>query len=119
MSKAPAIDMAAIDRLKEWGGNTLPQKMVGIFLDHTEDRLDQIRNGLAEEDHESAATGAHSLKSSAGNVGASQLQGICQEAEKMAEARDFSSLGSILPDLETAYAAAREELEKILEGLVE
>ena len=100
MSDSPVVDLAAIERLKKWGGNDLPQKMVGIFLDHTMDRLDQIRTGLAEEDQEAAATGAHSLKSSAGNVGAVRLQEICQEAERLAEGRDFSALGGVLPDLE-------------------
>ena len=116
MSKLPVIDMAAIERLQEWGGLDLPQKMVGIFLAHTADRLAQIQSGLAAKDHESAATGAHSLKSSAGNVGATQLQVLCQEAEIMAEAGDFSSLKALLPDLESAYAATREELRRIMEG---
>ena len=34
MSDLPVVDMAAIERLKKWGGNELSQKMVGIFLDH-------------------------------------------------------------------------------------
>jgi len=114
---APVIDIRALDRLRKWGGEGLPMRMVEIFLDHSSERLEQIRDGVARQDHRRAELGAHSLKSSAGNVGASRLQALCQGAETMAEDEDMSALAGLLPELDRAYSTARKELERILEGM--
>lgn len=114
---AKVIDPQAIERLGAWGGADLPRRMIEIFLTHTHDRVLQIRKGVAEGDATVVEGGAHSLKSSAGNVGASQLQGLCEEVEKLAGAKDFVALEELLEELGRAYAAARQELENILEGM--
>lgn len=117
MPDSPVIDIRAIERLRKWGGEALPRKMIEIFFNHASERLGQIRDGVAQEDPRQAQLGAHSLKSSAGNVGASRLEVLCQGAETLAEAGDLSALEGLLPELERVYATAREELETILEGM--
>lgn len=116
MPDSPVIDTTAIERLRKWGGEDLAQTMIEIFLNHASERLRQIREAVAQEDPRQAELGAHSLKSSAGNVGASRLEVLCQGAETLGEAGDLAALEGILPELEQAYAAAREELEEILKG---
>ena len=117
MPDSPVIDLGAIERLREWGGEGLPRRMVHIFLMHSPERILQIRKGIAEGDASGAGTGAHSLKSSAGNVGAARLQALCQAAETLAEAKDFAALKELLEELEGAHQDAHAELEKILEGM--
>lgn len=119
MRELGVIDGGAIRRLRDWGGPELPRKMVEIFLSHTPDRLVQIRAGVSGRNGAEVGAGAHSLKSSAGNVGAVQLQALCQAAEMMAEAKDFRALDGLLPELERIYSNSREELEGILKGMVE
>ena len=114
---APVIDFRALDRLAKWGGEALPARMIEIFLDHSSQRLEEIRDGVAGQDPGRAELGAHSLKSSAGNVGASRLQALCQGAERMAEAGDMSALAGLFPELDRAYSTARKELERILGGM--
>jgi HPt (histidine-containing phosphotransfer) domain-containing protein len=84
---------------------------------HSFERIVQIREGIQAEDATGVETGAHSLKSSAGNVGASRLQALCQAAEMLAEGGDFAGLSGLLGEIEGAYQDAREELERILEGM--
>jgi len=117
MPDSPVIDPGAIERLRKWGGEGLPRRMIDIFLIHSPERVLQIREGIAREDASGAETGAHSLKSSAGNVGATRLQALCQAAETLAEARDFVALKELLGELEGAHQDAQAELEKILEGM--
>lgn len=117
MPDSPVIDRTAIERLRKWGGADLPRTMIDIFLNHTPERLVQMREGVARKDAREAETGAHSLKSSAGNVGATRLQALCQAAEMLAEAGDLDAVGGLLGELEGAYAAARAELEKIMGGM--
>jgi HPt (histidine-containing phosphotransfer) domain-containing protein len=116
---SPVIDTRAIERLRKWGGENLPRRMVEIFLEHAPERLQQIRGGLEEGDGRRVETGTHSLKSSAGNVGAVRLQALCQAAEMLAEAGDLSGVQDLFPELEHALEETKEELAKILEGMGE
>jgi len=117
MSESPAIDRKALERMEEWGGPGMPRKMIDLFMTHTPERLAQLREGIARKDPEVAETGAHSLKSSAGNVGATRLQELCQKAELMAEEKDLGGLEGILSQLEAAYSAACQELDELMEGM--
>lgn len=117
MPESPVIDPGAIQRLRKWGGVGLPRRMIEIFLMHSAERIVQIRDGIEAKDAAAAETGAHSLKSSAGNVGASRLQALCQAAEMLAEAGDFGGLKGLVGEIESAHRDAKEELERILEGM--
>ena len=117
MNDQPIIDGRAIDRLKEWGGVELPRKLIDIFLSHSPERMEQIREGISTETSRQAEIGAHSLKSSAGNVGAVRLQSLANEAESLAGKADMSALGDVLPRLEEAFVDACEELKNLLEGM--
>ena len=119
MNDLPLVDLAQMDRLKEWGGGSLQRKMIDLFLTHAEVRLDQIRDGLATGTPEKAETGAHTLKSSAGNVGAQRVQRLAQDAEALAEAGDMSELGALLPSLEEEFRAACDALRHFVEGIEE
>ncbi len=119
MNDLPLVDLAQMDRLKEWGGGGLQRKMIDLFLTHAELRLDQIRSGLSTGDPERAETGAHTLKSSAGNVGAQRVQMLAQKAEALAEAGDLAGLGALLPPLEEEFSAACDALRHIMEGVEE
>ena len=103
----------------DWGGAALPRKMIGIFLEHSPERMDQIRNGLASGDLKLAEAGAHSLKSSAGNVGAVQLQHLSEEAETLAEDGKTEELRELFSVMEGAFEAACQALRTTLEGMEE
>jgi HPt (histidine-containing phosphotransfer) domain-containing protein len=117
MDDLPLVDPEQIERLNEWGGPGLQRKMIDLFLTHAQERLEQIRNGIAERNPESAETGAHTLKSSAGNVGAQRVQRLAQEAEELAEARKMDDLEALLPSLEEEFRRACDALNEVLEGV--
>ena len=108
-----AIDVQALDRLKEWGGEKLKGQMIRLFLKNSGVRMAQIRTGVVEEDHDTAERGSHSLKSSAANVGAETLRQLATQIESAALAHDYDRLRATLPDIEAAYGAAISELESI------
>ncbi len=119
MNDLPLIDTAQMDRLKEWGGKELQTKMVDLFLTHARDRMDQIREGLSTSQPETAETGAHTLKSSAGNVGAQKVQQLAQEAEMLAEEGNLEGLQTLMPSLEQEFDAACGALKEFIEEGVE
>ena len=119
MNELPLVDQNQMDRLTEWGGKDLQRKMVELFLTHAKERLDQIREGVSGGNAEMAETGAHTLKSSAGNVGAQRVQRLAQDAEGLAEAGQLEELKDLLPSLEEEFQAACGALEGFLEEVGE
>lgn len=114
MNDLPLVDPAQMERLKEWGGVGLQRKMIDLFLIHAQVRIDQIREGLSTGSPEKAETGAHTLKSSAGNVGVHRLQQLAQEAEDLAESGDMGKLEALFPSLEEEFRNACEALRQTL-----
>ena len=119
MEDLQTVDPAQIERLREWGGDALPPKMIDLFLTHACHRMDQIRTGILSGTAKEAEAGAHTLKSNAGNVGARRLQHLAQEAETLAEAEEFEKLKDLLPLLEEEFEKASDALRTLLEGMKE
>ena len=119
MTETQIIDPQALDRLREWGGDKLAGQMVRLFLKNSGTRMEQIRTGVNGGDLEEAERGAHSLKSSAANIGAEVLRTLATRIESAALDGNSQDAEALLPELESAYAAAMEELERIEKGMKE
>jgi HPt (histidine-containing phosphotransfer) domain-containing protein len=113
MTESPIIDPQALERLKEWGGDKLAGQMVRLFLKNTGSRMDQIRTGVSDGNLEEAERGAHSLKSSAANIGAEALRTLATRMESAALDANIDSARTLMPELETAFADAMKELAVI------
>ncbi len=119
MNEPVVIDRDALERLEEWGGRELIVKMLQIFLEHAPGRIDRIRSGSDRNALAEAERGAHSLKSSAGNVGARRLQRLAGELERRAAEGNAPEVRALLPRLEAAYVEARAALEAVAESLTD
>ena len=108
------IDPAALQRLEDWGGTSLSKEIVRLFLENGPTRVDQIRGAMDGDDLDAPERGAHSLKSSAANVGAQLLQKVASELELAASVGDVNRVRDLLPNLEQAFAQAAQELEVIV-----
>lgn len=108
------IDPAALKRLEDWGGTKLSHEIVRLFLENGPTRVDQIRGAMDGEDLEVPERGAHSLKSSAANVGAKQLQEVAGELEAAASSGDLERFRDLIPKLDQTFAQAVQELEVIV-----
>ena len=115
MSELPLVDLAQMERLSEWGGEGLQQKMVDLFLTHALERLEQIKEGVSSGNADKVETGAHTLKSSAGNVGAQRVQFLASDTEALAEAGKLEEVEALLPSLEKEFDAACGALRALVE----
>jgi HPt (histidine-containing phosphotransfer) domain-containing protein len=116
MTDSQIIDPQALERLEEWGGTKLAGQMVTLFIKNSGARMDQIRQGAESGDLQETERGAHSLKSSAANIGAEVVRTFATRAESAALEKDLDAVRRILPELESAYAAAMAALERIETG---
>lgn len=117
MSDSEILDAKALDRLREWGGDKLLAQMIRLFLENAPARMDQIRTGVRTGQAEEAEKGAHSLKSSAANLGAEHVRAFSADAERKAAAGDVAAVTALLPDLEEAFGRTIQALESIEKGL--
>ena len=117
MSESDILDQSALDRLRDWGGEKLLRQMIRLFLENAPARMAQIREGLSGGDVKESEKGAHSLKSSAANVGALRVRDIAANMERAASGGDSTAAHQLLPSLETAFTEAISALESAERGL--
>lgn len=118
MNQKPIVDQAALVRLQGLGGDKLVSQMARLYLENAAERLAQIDRGLADEAGLSEAeSGAHSLKSSAANIGALQVNVLCATMEGAAARGDRASVADLRESLARAVDDSRRRLAELVEGL--
>ena len=117
MSDGPAVDPAALARLKEWGGDSLLKDLIVLFRETTPVRITEIRGGIAGGSTDETERGAHTLKSSSGNLGAMRIYELASQIEARAIAGELEELSPLVDELQREFDRARTELESVEEGL--
>lgn len=105
------LDVAGLDRLHRIGGGEFVLEMIDLFLENAPQRLAAARAAVEAGDQKSLYRAAHSLKSTAANLGAQRLQGVAERLESLAAAGGTGSLGSVVSELEESYEQARGRLD--------
>ncbi len=108
----PILDAGALDRLESWGGADLRVKMVDLFFKNGPERVQGIRDGLAKGDLELAERSAHSLKSSAANLGGEAVRQLAARIEDSLEKGDSSAAAELAPELEARFAQMLDALRE-------
>lgn len=118
MDETPIIDQTALIRLERLGGGKLVVQMVRLYLENAAERLSQIDDGLSDGGSlDSAAGGAHSLKSSAANVGATRVRALAAAMEEAATAGRADEVRTLRSRLGPALDEAKERLDTLTEGM--
>lgn len=110
------INRTALERLKSIGGLNLLSRMVDLFRQNVLNRFDEISNGMDKSDNQEVIRGFHSIKSSAGNVGAEKLQAMAAAGEKHAVEWDQYTLQTHLDEMKSEYESVSIELEQYRGG---
>lgn len=105
------MDGAALDRLRKLGGDQFAGEMITLFLDYTQTKLVEARQALSAGDAAGVGKAVHPIKSSAGNVGAVQVQELAARIEQLAKQPAGTEMADLLGRLEQAFAAGRPDLE--------
>ena len=106
------LDPAALERLRELGGEALLTKMIDLFLENTPKRIQAALEGEKVGNWHEVERAAHSLKSSAANLGLNGLQALACEVEELAELQKADRIVPLLGELQAAYPAIRARLQE-------
>jgi len=104
-----AFDPARMIELTD-GDLALIEELVGVFLEDTPHRMDDLKQAIVEGDAERAIREAHSIKGTAGNMGCTELQQLTLEIEKDVRGGDLEGGRAKMPGLVEAYARLEAEL---------
>lgn len=118
MSNLPLIDEAVLESLGEYGPGDFLEQMIDLFLANSSQTMTSLREASAVGNGAQAAFDAHSLRSSAGNLGLLALVDAARRLEESALA-DSSSLLSRTHDVVAVHGATVEELVKFRDRLRE
>ncbi len=83
MTDSP-IDRRALDRLEKLGGSELIVRVIDQFLDKVPKRMEAACDRGRAGDLNAVEKAIHSIKSAAGNVGATQVSDFADHIEKLA-----------------------------------
>lgn len=95
--------------------------MVEYFLEDTGVYIKRIDEGISANDAEMVKSPAHTIKSSAGQIGAEKVSEIAKQIEEIAinmlegGEGDFKQLHSLFNELKAAFNEAEPELKKLIE----
>lgn len=78
-------------------------------------RLERLRVAVLAADAVAIERVTHSIKGSAGNIGARHLQEACRHVEDAAREKDMTRVGVALPDLEREAARVSAAIARLLE----
>ncbi len=111
-SNIPSIDPSAIARLKKMGSDVLVVKMIDLFLENIPQKIDIMKRAIQDNDFQSLEMAAHSLKSSAGNIGAKKLQKTANDIESLAHKKESKLLGKFIDSIITESSEVLDTLKK-------
>ena len=110
MNQPCQIDPAALDRLRRLGGDEFAARMIDLFGSFGAQKIGEARRALEVANRAEVAKLMHSMKSSAGNVGAVEVQDLAARLEQLA-LQSQDSLATVLQELELSFARTKLELE--------
>ncbi len=113
-----AVDVARLDVLRGMGprDGSLLVTLVDAFLSEAPASLAQLHEATARGDGKALQQGAHRLRGSSANVGASGAAARCGELEALGAAGDLSTAPDLLRGLEAELDQVGVELRAVASG---
>jgi HPt (histidine-containing phosphotransfer) domain-containing protein len=106
--------LAALRDLNPGDNDAFLKEIVGIYIEDTPRRLQDLRTSLASGDVALFTRAAHTIKGSSANVGAAALSGICERLESKSRTEGLVGVAALLAECEAAFAAASAELRRLV-----
>ena len=116
-SRDAIINLSTLNRLRELdpeNGTGVLKKLISIYLSYAPSYASQIEKAIQAADHLALNKAAHTFKSSAANVGAETLAGICQKLENFGKNNQMDEASKLLPSMQQEFQQVTIALEALL-----
>ncbi|PYJ58632.1 MAG: hypothetical protein DME24_15475 [Verrucomicrobia bacterium] len=113
--------LAGLRELQEPGGPDAAVELIELFLRDTPVKIQSMQSAIARSDWLALQESAHSLKGSAGNLGARRLAKLCAELERLPKEGKLAEASDLFGRLNEEYGRVcfilEQEKEKPIESL--
>ena len=117
MSTSGILDPAVIENLRQLtppGEPDVLGEVLTIFLQEVPPRIDRLRTFLAAGNIQEVQRAAHSLKGSAGNIGAHRLHEVCRQIDEKGRSGDLSGLAVLVDTLAEEFGKVEVEIHRLM-----
>ncbi len=111
-----SLDAAALDQLRELGGDDFVMEVIDTFLVDAPDLLSTIRRSLEQGDANELRRAAHTLKSNGATFGADDFSARCRELEERAKNGDLADATELTDRIEREYRRLQAALAALRTG---
>lgn len=117
-SQLEIINISIVNEAKDLMGERFPT-MIKYFLEDTEMYLNEIEKGIAEKNIQVSLSPAHTIKSSAKQLGAERVSDVARQIETMCRemqdhnTHDFTALDRLFSELKEEMEAASPLLKEL------
>ena len=114
MDPGPVLDPAVLETLRRLtppGEPDVLTEVLRIFLDEGPARVARLRNAWTARNIEEVHRSAHSLKGSAGNIGARRLHAVCSQLDEIG---DLDAAAALVAALDAEFDKVVTEIRRIL-----
>jgi HPt (histidine-containing phosphotransfer) domain-containing protein len=111
------LDPAVIETLRKLtppGEPDVLEEILRMFLTEVPPRLDRLRNAWAAGNIEGVRRAAHSLKGSAGNIGANRLYAVCRQLDDQGKTGDLSAATELIDALGVEFGKVEAEIHRLI-----
>jgi HPt (histidine-containing phosphotransfer) domain-containing protein len=111
------LDPAVIASLRELtppGEPDVLTEVLQLFLEDVPTRIARLRVAWQAGNAEELQRAAHSLKGSAGNIGARDLLGVCSRLDEQGRAGDLTGARDLVESVEAEYTRVAAEIQRLI-----
>lgn len=112
-----ALDPAVIETLRQLtapGEPDVLKEVLQLFLEDVPGRIDRLRSAWQAGNAVEVQRAAHSLKGSAGNIGATDLLAVCRLLDDQGKSGNVSDLQGLVTSLDREYARVEAEIHRLI-----
>lgn len=113
----PVLDPQIIENLRQLTADGEPDvlaEVLQLFLQDVPRRIAKLRAACAAGDAVEVYKAAHSLKGSAGNIGAQTLFALCRQLDDKGRAGDLTDAAQLVDTLDREFARVEVAIRGIL-----
>lgn len=101
------FETSALEKLMKLGGNKLVRRIITSFLENTPQRIEAAVEGHKAGNLNVLERSVHSIKSSAGQIGAARLRYVAEKIEQLSAEKRGSEIPSLLLELRESFGQVK------------
>ena len=119
MADTPVLDRQVIETLRQLtppGEPDVLTEVLQLFLSEVPPRIERLCNAWSAGDIQGMYRLAHSLKGSAGNIGAQRLFEVVRQLDELGRAGDLAATAPLMDALRVEFDKVEVEIRRLIDA---